>query len=362
MAHLFEPLTIRSTTFRNRVGMSPMCMYSADEGVPTDWHLAHLGARAVGGVGLVLTEATAVEPRGRISPRDTGIWSDGQATAWRRIAAFLESCGAVPGIQLAHAGRKAGTAVPERGGKPLGDAEGGWEPVAPSALPFARGYRTPRELTGSDLDELVEAWTAAAGRARAAGFVVAELHMAHGYLLHQFLSPLTNRREDEYGGSLENRMSFPLRVARAVRGAWPEEHPLLVRISATDWVPGGWDVDQSVAFVRELAAAGVDLVDCSSGGAVAGASIPAGPGYQVPFAEALRRGAGLPTAAVGLVTEAAPADAIVREEKADLVLLGRELLRNPYWTLQAASELGHEPPWPGQYLRAVPADRPPSIP
>jgi len=351
---LFTPLRLRETTLRNRIAVSPMCQYSAQEGLPTKWHLVHLGSRAVGGAGLVIAEAGAVLPEGRISPDDTGLWSDAHAEAWAPIARFIKEQGTVPAVQLAHAGRKASTEAPWRGGGPAGEGARGWQPVAPSPLPFAEGYPVPRELEADEITAVVGAFRDAARRAEEAGFEVVEIHMAHGYLLHQFLSPLTNRRTDEYGGTLENRMRLPLEVARAVREAFPVERPVLARISATDWVEGGWDLEQSVVFARELREAGVDLVDCSSGGTVPDAKVPLAPGYQVPFAEAIRERAGVMTGAVGLITEPAQAEAIVAGGKADLVLLARQLLRDPYWPLHAAQALGVEVPWPSQYLRARP--------
>ncbi|MEN8151381.1 MAG: NADH:flavin oxidoreductase/NADH oxidase [Planctomycetota bacterium] len=353
MSVLFNPFRLRDVTLRNRIGVSPMCTYSAVDGRPNDWHLVHYGARATGGAGIVIAEATAIEPAGRISPHDCGLWDDGQVDAWRPISRFLSEHGAVPAVQIAHGGRKAGTAAPWDGGKPLEDHEGGWEPVAPSPEPF-RGHRTPRVLTESDLAVLRETWVSAAERARAAGFEVLEIHMAHGYLLHEFLSPLVNRREDDYGGDLENRMRFPLEVVAAVRSVWPEEFPLFVRISATDWTDDGWSVEDSVILARRLEGLGVDLVDCSSGGAVSCAPVPASPNYQVPFAARLRREAGIATAAVGLIREPAQAEAVVAEGSADLVLLGREFLREPHWPLHAAHELGADASWPRQYLRGAP--------
>ena len=349
---LFAPLRLRGVEFRNRVFVSPMCQYSAADGVPGDWHLVHLGSRAVGGAGLVLTEATAVTAEGRISPGCTGLWTDGQARAFAPLAAFVAAHGAVPGVQLAHAGRKASTALPWLDGGPLAPDDGGWETVAPSAVPFGPGHRAPRELSAPEIDDLVTHFAAATSRAADAGFRVVEIHMAHGYLLHEFLSPLSNRRTDEFGGVLENRARFPLQVAAAVRAAFPAAQPVFVRISATDWVAGGWDLPQSVQLARWLKNAGVDLVDCSSGGLVPDAKVPAGPGYQVPFAAAIRRDAGVPTAAVGLVTEARQAEQIVASGDADAVLLARQLLRDPYWPLHAALELGADAPWPSQYLRA----------
>jgi 2,4-dienoyl-CoA reductase-like NADH-dependent reductase (Old Yellow Enzyme family) len=352
MSVLLSPLSLREVTLRNRIAVSPMCQYSAEGGVPTDWHLVHLGSRAVGGAGLVLAEASAVTAEGRISPADTGIWSDEQADAWARVARFVAEQGAVAGIQLAHAGRKASTDAPWRGGRPLTEGEGGWQPVAPSPLPFAAGYSVPRELDGDDIERVVGAFRDAAWRAERAGFQVVEIHMAHGYLLHQFLSPLSNRRTDEYGGSLDNRMRLPLAVARAVRDAFPVDRPVFARISATDWVPGGWDLEQSVELARALGEHNVDLVDCSSGGSAPDAKVPLGPGYQVPFAAAIRERAAVATGAVGMITEPAQAEAIVASGQADLVFLAREMLREPYWPLRAARELGAPIDWPQQYLRA----------
>ena len=352
MSQLFSPFSLQGVTFRNRVFVSPMCQYSSADGFPSDWHLVHLGSRAVGGAGLVIMEATAVAPEGRISPDDCGIWSDAHAEAYRRITAFVEGAGAVAGIQLAHAGRKASTAAPWKGGGPVAPGPDGWTPVGPSPLPFAPGYTTPLELTPGEVESLPGLFAAAAVRSAVAGFRVAELHMAHGYLLHQFLSPLTNHRKDAYGGSLENRTRLPLRVAAAVRAAWPESLPLFVRISATDWVEGGWDLAQSVQLAKGLKEAGVDLVDVSTGGLVPAARVPVGPGYQVPFAEAIRREAGLPTGAVGLITSPEQAEQIVATGQADAVLLGREFLREPYWPLAAARKLGADLPRPPQYQRA----------
>jgi 2,4-dienoyl-CoA reductase-like NADH-dependent reductase (Old Yellow Enzyme family) len=352
---LFAPLRLRETTLRNRIAVSPMCQYSARDGRPTEWHLVHLGSRAVGGAGLVIAEACAVQPEGRISPDDVGLWSDAQAEAWAPITRFIAEQGAVPAAQLAHAGRKASTEAPWRGGGPAGEGARGWPPVGPSPLPFADGYPVPRELSADEITAVVGAFRDAARRAEQAGFEVVEIHMAHGYLLHQFLSPLTNRRTDEYGGPLENRMRLPREVARAVREAFPVERPILARISATDWVEAGWDLESSVVLARELREAGVDLVDCSSGGLVPHAKVPLAPGYQVPFAEAVRERTGVMTGAVGLITEPKQAEAIVAGGKADLVLLARELLRDPYWPLHAAQALGADVSWPVQYLRARPA-------
>jgi 2,4-dienoyl-CoA reductase-like NADH-dependent reductase (Old Yellow Enzyme family) len=352
MSLLFTPLKIGDVTFRNRAFVSPMCQYSSRDGMPNDWHLVHLGSRAVGGAGLVMVEASAVAPEGRITPGDSGLWSDAHAEAFQRITRFIREHGAVPGIQLAHAGRKASTDLPWLGGKPLTPEAGAWTTVAPSAVPFADGYPSPQALSVAELDGVVAAFVAAARRARDAGFQCIEVHMAHGYLLHEFLSPLANHRDDDYGGSLENRMRFPLRVAAAVREAWPASLPLLARISASDWVEGGWDIEQSVALCRRLKEIGVDLIDCSSGGVIADARVPAGPGYQTPFAERIRREAGIATAAVGLITEAAQAEHILRTGQADAVFLAREMLRDPYWPLHAAAKLRVDVPWPVQYQRA----------
>lgn len=350
--HLFTPLVQRGLTLRNRLVMAPMCQYSAVEGRATDWHLAHLGSRAAGGLGALLAEATAVRPEGRISPDDLGLWDDGQVEPLRRVFAFVAAQGCVPGIQLAHAGRKASTLPPWRGGRPVGANEGGWDAiVAPSALPFAPGHAVPRELDEAGIATVISAFGAAARRALEAGAQLVEVHAAHGYLLHQFLSPLTNRRHDRWGGDFAGRTRLVREVVAAIRAQWPDRLPMWVRLSCTDWVEGGWDEDQSVALARELAALGCDLVDCSSGGAVPDAVVPVGPGYQVRFAERLRREAGVATGAVGLVTTPAEAEEIVREGRADLVLLGRALLREPHWPLQAARELGATPPVPPQYLR-----------
>jgi len=349
-AGLFEPLQIREIVFRNRIGVSPMCMYSAQEGVPNSWHMVHLGSRAVGGAAVVIAEATGVAPNGRISPADTGIWDDAQAEAWKPIVAFIKEQGAVPGVQLAHAGRKAGTDKPWNGGKPL--LELGWDVVAPSAIPFADGYTTPRALTVEDIQGVVQAFKKGAERALAAGFEVIEIHGAHGYLLNQFLSPLSNHRTDEYGGSFENRTRLFVEVATAIREVWPQRLPLFARFSATDWAEGGWDLDQSVELAKKLKALGVDLIDASSGGAVPNARIPLGPGYQVPLAERIRHESGILTGAVGLITESGQAQEIVWDRKADMVFLARELLRDPYWPRRAAKELGIEIPTPPQYARA----------
>lgn len=350
--NLFQPLTLGDVALRNRIVVSPMCEYSAVDGVPNDWHLVHLGSRAVGGAALVLTEATSVSPEGRISPADTGLWNEVQTAAWTRIVEFVRGQGAVAGVQLAHAGRKASTDVPWRGGKPLDAAHGGWTPVAPSALAFGDGYAVPQALDRAGLTQVVDDFRAAAVRAKAAGFGVIEIHAAHGYLLHQFLSPLSNRREDDYGGSLQNRARLLREVIAAVREVWPQPAPLLVRVSATDWAEGGWDIDECVELARWLKQDGIDLIDTSSGGLVPHVRIPLEPGYQVPFAARIRREAGIATGAVGLITDPAQAEAILARGDADVVLLARELLRDPYFPRRAAAELGVAIEAPPQYQRA----------
>ncbi len=320
--------------------------------MPTDWHFVHLGSRAVGGAGLVMVEATGVSPEARISPNDTGLWSEAHADAYRRIASFIRQQGAVPGIQLAHAGRKGSTRPPWEGGAPLQPSEGGWQTIAPSADPFAPHFPTPRAMTEKDLDAVVEQFRTSTRLAMRAGVDLIEIHMAHGYLLHEFLSPLSNHRRDKYGGDFENRIRFPIRVAEAVRQALPERLPLFVRISATDWVGNGWDIEQSVRFSQQLRDRGVDLIDCSSGGIVPSIQIPATPGYQVPFAARIRKDAGVATGAVGLITEPQQAEEIVSTGKADAVFLARAVLRDPYWPLHAARALGVDALWPKQYLRA----------
>jgi 2,4-dienoyl-CoA reductase-like NADH-dependent reductase (Old Yellow Enzyme family) len=352
--HLFSPLPLRGITTRNRIMVSPMCQYSSEDGLANDWHVVHLGSRAVGGAGVVITEAAAVEARGRISPQDVGIWNDEQITPLARIAEFIKAQGAVPGIQLAHAGRKASTYRPWSGSGAVPLEEGGWQVVAPSALPFSSTYPQPQALTLDDIRGIVAMFAAAAQRALTAGFDLIEVHAAHGYLIHQFLSPLSNERTDSYGGSFTNRIRFGREVVQAVRQVWPDHLPLFVRISATDWVEDGWDIEQSIAFAQHLAEDGVDLIDVSSGGTVPKAEIPVGPGYQVPFAERIRKEANVCTAAVGMITEPEQADAIVRHGQADMVALAREELRNPYWPLHAAQILGHDITWPPQYERAKP--------
>jgi len=349
---LFDPFTIGDTTLRNRIAVSPMCEYSAVDGVPNDWHSVHLGSRAVGGAGLVFTEATAISAEGRISPADTGIWNDAQRDAWAPIVRFIAAQGAAPGIQLAHAGRKASTATPWHGGKRIEAGQGGWTAVAPSAVPFDSDYPMPVALDVAGIAKVVSDFRAAAVRSRDAGFQVIELHAAHGYLLHEFLTPLANRRTDRYGGSLENRARLLREAVAAVREVWPAPRTLFVRVSATDWAPGGWDIDECVQLARWLKDDGVDLIDCSSGGAVPHAKIPTSPGYQVPFAARIRRESGIATGAVGLITDAKQADAILAAGEADIVLLARELLRDPYFPRRAAQELGQKIEPPRQYQRA----------
>jgi 2,4-dienoyl-CoA reductase-like NADH-dependent reductase (Old Yellow Enzyme family) len=359
MPGLFDLLTLRGVTLQNRIVVSPMCQYSAVDGRANNWHIVHYGSRAVGGAGLILLEATAVTPDGRISPNDLGLWSDDQTEPLTHVVRELEAQGAVPGVQLAHAGRKASTHRPWDGGRTALPSDGGWaRVVAPSAVAFADGHLVPHELSESEIAAVVSAFADAARRALAAGMRVIELHAAHGYLLHQFLSPLSNLRSDRYGGSLENRMRVVREVVRAIRNTWPDRYPLFVRVSVTDWTDGGWDLEQTVELARVLKDDGVDVIDCSSGGNVSGVHIPVGPGYQVPFAAHVKRNAAVATAAVGLITEPAQADAIIRDGQADLVLLAREMLRDPYWPLHAAKALGHEMAWPAQYLRAAPKGTP----
>ncbi len=356
-AQLFTSLRIRDIEFPNRIAVSPMCQYSCEDGFANDWHLVHLGSRAVGGAALVPTEAAAVEARGRISPWDLGIWKDEHIEPLARIARFVKSRGSVPGIQLAHAGRKASTDVPWRGGRPIALSEGGWQPVAPSAIPFTSESPAPAELQVGQIESIVAAFAAAAQRALQAGFEVIELHGAHGYLIHEFLSPFSNQRTGEYGGSLRNRMRFALQVVEAIRQVWPARLPLFLRISGTDWANGGWDIDQSVELARAAQLLGVDLVDCSSGGTLPRVSIPLGPGYQVPFSERIRRDTGILTGAVGLITGPSQAEEIIRSGSADMVFLAREFLREPYWPIKAAQELGADLRVPEQYLRAFPQVR-----
>jgi 2,4-dienoyl-CoA reductase-like NADH-dependent reductase (Old Yellow Enzyme family) len=358
MSHLFSELRLRGVTLANRIGVSPMCQYSCEDGFANDWHFAHLAARAVGGAGLVFTEAAAVSPEGRISPQDLGVWSDKHFEPLERIARFIKGQGAVAGVQLAHAGRKASVYRPWSGQGSVPIAEGGWRTIAPSPLSFGKGFAAPEELSVDRILALQQAFTTAAKRAHAAGFQVIEVHAAHGYLVHQFLSPLSNRRTDAYGGSFDNRTRFLRECVGAIRSALPDHRPLFVRISATDWTDGGWDLEQSIELSRSLKSLGVDAVDCSSGGNVENAKIPIGPGYQVPFAERIRREAGVATAAIGMISAPAQADQIIRNGQADIALLARELLRDPYWPLRAARELGEPMSWPAQYLRAAPRDSP----
>lgn len=351
---LLTPLKIRGATLRNRIACSPMCQYSAVDGFPDDWHLVHLGSRAVGGAGLIIAEATAVTADGRISPGDTGIWHDGHIEAWQRIAAFIHRMGAVAGIQLAHAGRKASCQPPWLGGMRLKTAaDGGWQTVAPSALPFNDDDPLPHALTLGEIEEVKQAFVSATERALAAGFSLIELHAAHGYLLHEFLSPLSNQRTDRYGGSLENRMRLTIETVAAMRGAMPDQVPLLVRISATDWVEGGWDVAQSIELAKRLRPVGVDLIDVSSGALVPRATIPVGKNYQVPLACEIRKQAEIMTSAVGLITEPHQANEIITSGAADLVQVAREMLREPYWALKAQAALDQEPAWPIPYGYAV---------
>ncbi|MGC8529773.1 MAG: NADH:flavin oxidoreductase/NADH oxidase [Leptospirillia bacterium] len=351
MSRLFSPWHLRGIELRNRIVVSPMCQYMAQDGVAGEWHRVHLGSRAVGGAGMVIVEATAVSPEGRISPGDLGLWNEAQEAALRPIVAFMRSQGAVSGLQIAHAGRKASTAPPFLGGRFLTPAEGGWPLLAPSAVAFGENG-VPREMEESDIARVRDSFVSAARRAISAGFDYLELHMAHGYLLHSFLSPLSNRRTDSYGGSLDARMRFPLEVAHAVRKVWPEDRPLGVRISAVDWVDGGWDLESSLALSRKLRDLGVDLVDCSSGGIVSHAFIPVGPGYQTAFSERIRQEVGVATLAVGMITDPAQAEHILVTGQADGVALAREMLRDPYWPLHAADRLGVQCPWPAPYARA----------
>lgn len=355
MSALFTPFTLRSLTLRNRIGVSPMCQYSSVNGLANDWHLVHLGALATGGAGLVFTEAAAVTPNGRISHHDLGIWDDTQIPMLRRITDFVRAQGAAVGIQLAHAGRKASTRRPWEGTGQMLPADGGWtDVVAPSAVPFNEHYPSPHALTREGIADVIRAFGEAASRALSAGFQVAEIHAAHGYLLHEFLSPLANQRDDEYGGSFENRARLTVEVASAVRNVWPSDLPVVVRISATDWVEGGWDVDESVRLVQALTTVGVDLIDCSSGGLSPLQRISLSPGYQVPFSARIKRETGASTAAVGLITDPAHAESVIVNGEADLVLMAREMLRNPHWPLLAAHALGAHVSWPSQYERARP--------
>jgi 2,4-dienoyl-CoA reductase-like NADH-dependent reductase (Old Yellow Enzyme family) len=343
---------MRGITLKNRIAVSPMCQYSCSDGIVTDWHLVHLGSRAIGGAALILTEATAVAPEGRISPEDAGIWNDAQADAFKNIVRFISSANAIPGIQLAHAGRKASTYAPAKGDGEVKPGSGGWQTLAPSAIRYSDTYPNPKEMTQNDIKNVVEQFRKAAERSVRAGFKLIEIHAAHGYLLHEFLSPLSNMRNDEYGGSFENRIRVLLEVLGAIRGGVPDSFPVIVRISSTDWVDGGWDIEQSVQLARKLKESGADLIDASSGGNISHARIPVGPGYQVPFAERIKREGGIMTGAVGIITTPEQAEQIIAAGQADIVLLARELLRNPYWPLAAAHQLKTDIEWPRQYVRA----------
>lgn len=351
MSKLFSPLIIKNITLKNRIVMSPMCQYTAIDGFTNDWHQVHYGSRAVGGAGLIIVEATAVSPEGRITPGDLGLWTDEHIDGLSRIAGFIHQHGAIAGIQIAHAGRKASCEVPHKGGKQLDKKQGGWQTIAPSSIPFLTGDMAPESLTKEGILKVVSGFKAVAGRALLAGFKVVEIHSAHGYLLQEFLSPLSNHRTDEYGGSFENRTRLLRQVVDAVKSVWPAENPLFVRISSTDWTEGGWTIEESVKLAYILKDMGVDVIDCSSGGNVYNARVPVGPGFQVPFSEEVRK-TGILTGTVGLITTSMQAESILQEEKADLVLLGRELLRNPYFPMLAAKELGEDITWPVQYLRS----------
>jgi len=358
MPSLFDPIATRGLTLPHRIVVSPMCQYSSTDGFASDWHLVHLGSRAIGGAALVITEAAAVTAEGRISPGDLGIYDDAHVEILQRIVRFIHAQGSAAGMQLAHAGRKGSTQRPWDGHNGIAPEDGGWIPVAPTATPFSDAFPVPRALETREVRDIVAAFRDAALRALNAGFDVIELHGAHGYLIHEFLSPLTNTRTDEYGGSFENRIRFCLEVVDAVRQVWPERLPLWLRVSATDWVAGGWDVDDSVELARRVRDRGIDLIDCSSGGLASNQRISVGPGYQVPFADRIRREARIATGAVGLITSAQQADDIIRQEQADVVLLAREMLRDPYFPLHAARELGVKLPWPVQYFRAAPEGTP----
>jgi 2,4-dienoyl-CoA reductase-like NADH-dependent reductase (Old Yellow Enzyme family) len=355
---LFDELPIRSLILRNRIVVSPMCQYSSADGFANDWHLVHLGSRAVGGAAIVFTEAAAVLPEGRISAHDLGLWKDEHIDALSRIARFVREQGSLAGIQIAHAGRKGSTPRPWEGSGTILPSRGGWTIVAPSAIPFDGNHAVPHELDEVAIREIVEAFVSAARRALQAGFQILEIHAAHGYLIHEFLSPITNRRTDSYGQTFENRTRFLREIVSAVRRVWPEGNPLFVRISAADWVEGGWGVDHSIDLARQLRPLGVDAIDCSSGGIVPHANPPLHPGYQVPLSKQIREASGILTAAVGLIGEADMADAILNGGEADMVLMGREFLRQPYWPLEAARQFGFRVAWPAQYLRAAPPDTP----
>jgi 2,4-dienoyl-CoA reductase-like NADH-dependent reductase (Old Yellow Enzyme family) len=353
MSKLFSPIKIQNIELKNRIAVSPMCQYSSINGFPSDWHLVHLGSRAVGGAGLILTEATAVSPEGRISPDDAGIWNEEQVNAYKKITSFIKSQNSVSGIQLAHAGRKASTYSPWKGSGEVKVENGGWITLAPSPIPFSENFPHPKEMSEEDVQLVIDQFTKAAKRSIEAGFEVIELHFAHGYLVHEFYSPISNKRKDKYAGNLENRCRFAIEIAKSVRETIPDGTPLFARISSTDWVENGWDIDQSIKLAKWLKEVGVDLIDCSSGGNVSNAKIPAGPGYQIPFAEKIKKEAKILTGGVGLITTAEQAEEIISSEKADIVLLAREMLRDPYWALHAAKKLNVDlTDWPKQYLRA----------
>ena len=345
-------IKIRNVEFKNRIFVSPMCQYSSTDGMPNDWHLVHLGSRAVGGAGCVIAEATAVSPEGRISPDDLGIWDDKFIDSFKRITDFIKSQGSVPGIQLAHAGRKASTYSPWKGNAALSKEDGAWQTLAPSAIPFASNFPFPKEMTKEDISTLIRQFQEAAERSIRAGFEVIEIHMAHGYLIHQFLSPISNKRNDEYGGDLANRCRLALEVAKSVKEIIPDGIPLFVRLSCTDWIQDGWDIEQTIQLAKWLKDIGVDLIDCSSGGNVADAQIPAGIGYQIPFAERIKKDVGILTGGLGFITSPEQAEQIISTNQADVVLVGREFLRDPYWTLHSAKVLNADIEWPKQYLRA----------
>jgi 2,4-dienoyl-CoA reductase-like NADH-dependent reductase (Old Yellow Enzyme family) len=352
MALLFQPLPLREIELKNRIVVSPMCQYSSEDGFANDWHLVHLGSRAVGGAGLIIVEASAVAPEGRITPSDLGIWKDEHIPFLKRITDFVQASGTVPGIQLAHAGRKASHRKPWEGGTFLTDGEGAWQTLAPSAIPFKPEEPAPLAMSRKDIEKLIRDFKAASIRAFKAGFKILEIHAAHGYLINEFLSPISNQRNDEYGGAFDNRVRLLIEIIKAIRGSWPDEHPLFVRISATDWVDGGWTIDDSVKLAGILKNEGVDLVDCSSGGTSPFQKIPTGPLYQVPFAERIKKETGMRTGAVGLITTAEQAEQILYNQQADLIVLARQLLRDPYFPLHAAKELDTDIPWPSQYERA----------
>ncbi len=354
MSNLFTPFKLRSVEFKNRVFVSPMCQYSSSDGIPQTWHLVHLGSRAVGGAACIIQESTAVSAEGRISPYDLGIWNDVQMEAYKPITRFIKEQGVMPGIQISHAGRKASVCAPWEGSKGVDEKQGGWSVIGPSALPFNSDSPQPRAMSEAEIDTVIQSFVKAAERCLAAGYEVIEVHAAHGYLLHEFLSPLSNQRTDRYGGSLENRMRLTIEVADAVRKFWPQHLPVFTRISASDWVEGGWDIQQSIELSKKLKAIGIDLMDVSSGGLVPYAKVPDSPGYQVPFAAAIKKEVDMPTGAVGLITIAAQAEEIITKKQADVVFLARELLRDPYWPLHAAQELGENVAWPKQYDRAKP--------